>query len=131
MSLINNFVLDLAALPALSQVPITAITAVPGADGEAIGVTVSDDFHNLGLGNCRLTKTTTIQVDVYAGTYLRLMAMKDAIIEQYNGASVILTDSMGLNPVTFKHMAVVFSAESATSLNNTVYRAIVSIEART
>lgn len=129
MSLISDFVVDLkatlAALTPAIEVPIGAIIAKPGADGEAIGVTISDDFSDLGFGNCRLNKTTTIQVDVYAGNYLRLMAMKDAVIDRYNG----LTEVIGTTD--FKKLSVVFSAESASTLNNTVYRVIINLEAKT
>lgn len=127
MSLLSDFVDDLQTI--LPGTPINAIVAQPGADGNGVGVTVSDDFADLGFGGCRLNKTTTIQLDVYAGNYGDLMTNKAAIIDRYNG----VTRTLGIMPevTVFKRMSIVFSAESASTLNNTVYRVIITIEAKT
>ena len=124
---LTDFVEDLrdTVRAEVSGIPVNAVVAQPASDGNAIAVTVSDDFSDLGLGGDRVTKVTTFQVDVYAGTYTALMSLKDAIIDRYHG----VTRTLGTT--VFKSMTVVFSAESASTLNNTVYRCIINIEART
>lgn len=123
MTILSDFIDDLVI--AVPNTPINALVAQPGADGRAVAVSVSDAYADLGLGGCRTSTPTTIQLDVYDSSYLRLSTTKDLIIDRYHGVTLTL------GTTTFKRMFVTFSAESATTTNNTVYRAIITLEART
>ena len=127
MSMISDFINDLAGLSEIdedgdrSAVPVNAVVANLSPTGEGIAVSVNDGFSSLAYKGQGYEIQTNIQIDIYTKTYVRLMEVKDAVITRYHGKA------LQLGQTKFHKMVVSFSQESAANLNESVFRAIITL----
>ena len=128
MSMISDFINDLSGLNEIDEdgdraaVPVNAVVANLSPTGEGIAVSVNDGYSSLAYSGQGYEVQTNIQVDVYTKSYVRLMEIKDAVIKRYHGKA------LKLGQTKFHKMVITFSQESAANLNESVYRAIISLQ---
>jgi hypothetical protein len=126
--MISDFINDLAEIPEIDAagdrpaVSINAVIADLSPSGEGIAVSCNDGFSSLAYTGQGYQVETNIQIDIYSMSYTRMMAMKEAVVERYHGKALKLGQSK------FHKMQVTFSQESASSLTDTVYRAIITLQ---
>jgi hypothetical protein len=127
MSMISDFINDLAGLPEIDgdgDRPAVSINAVIAdlSTGEGIAVSCGEGFSTLAYAGQGYELETNIQIDLYSTTYLRMIAMKEAVIQRYHG------HPLKLGQTKFYKMQVTFANESASDLNETVFRAIITLQ---
>ena len=125
--MISDFINDLAGLSEIDEdgdraaVPVNAVVANLSPTGEGIAVSVNDGYSSLAYTGQGYEVQANIQIDIYTKDYVRLMEVKDAVIKRYHGKA------LQLGQTKFHKMVVSFSQESAANLNESVFRAIITL----
>jgi hypothetical protein len=126
--MISDFINDLAGLPEIDgdgdrpAVSINAVIADLSPSGEGIAVSCGDGFSSLAYAGQGYELETSIQIDIYSTSYIRMLSMKEAVIERYHGKP------LKLGQTKFYKMQISFINESASDLTDTVYRAIITLQ---
>lgn len=120
--MIEDLATNIQSLTAFDGVPVDPVIAKVGAT-EAVSLAANDGQGLPGFnGNIGL-RDSTIDVNIYADTYGRMLEMKDTILDTYDGFSGTIGTTL------FKRMKVVNVIETADSSSNPIlYRAIVLID---